>query len=264
MRQRPAAGCDRTRSWWSRRVSLLRGVGVSSHLAAQYAAPVSMQTLAVLLTRRPAWTTTRLAGTSGVPGGGSGWSTRVRWRDANAWSPSRIPGVPTILGPTSGYLVGFVLAAWLTGGRSRERNWDRRVHTALLAMLAGQALIYVCGLSGLARFVPVEDFPPGLRHAVHHWRCHQDRYRRAGAPGLPVPRSSISASSRIRAASESEQRLPRIGQTSCVVSAPEDSAGLDIGRARKPRPYVLRTTARMSQAGAGLLTPTDELKTRRS
>ena len=71
----------------------------------------------------------------------------------SAWSPSRIPGVPTILGPTSGYLVGFVMAAWLTGWLS-ERNWDRRFHTALLAMLAGQAMIYVCGLSGLARFVP--------------------------------------------------------------------------------------------------------------
>jgi biotin transport system substrate-specific component len=114
--------------------------------------PISMQTLTVLLTGAllgPRLGSLALLlylgeGLAGLPVFAGGMS---------AWSPSRIPGVPTILGPTAGYLVGFVVAAWLTGWLS-ERAWDRRFHTALLAMLAGQAMIYVCGLSGLARFVP--------------------------------------------------------------------------------------------------------------
>ncbi|HEX3245432.1 MAG TPA: biotin transporter BioY [Chloroflexota bacterium] len=117
--------------------------------------PVTAQTLTVLLTGALlgsrlgslALLTYLAEGLAGLPVFAGG---------TNAWSPSRIPGVPTILGPTAGYLVGFVVAAWLTGWLS-ERNWDRRVHTALLAMLAGQAMIYVCGLSGLVRFAPAAN-----------------------------------------------------------------------------------------------------------
>jgi biotin transport system substrate-specific component len=117
--------------------------------------PVTAQTLTVLLTGALlgsrlgslALLTYLAEGLAGLPVFAGG---------TNAWSPSRIPGVPTILGPTAGYLVGFVVGAWLTGWLS-ERNWDRRVHTALLAMLAGQAMIYVCGLSGLARFAPAAN-----------------------------------------------------------------------------------------------------------
>lgn len=61
------------------------------------------------------------------------------------------PGV--LLGPTGGYLVGFVAAAWAVG-RLCEMGWDRRVGSTVLAMLAGSAVIYVFGLSWLARFVP--------------------------------------------------------------------------------------------------------------
>jgi biotin transport system substrate-specific component len=115
--------------------------------------PVSAQTLAVLLTG--ALLGSRLGSLALLAYLGEGLAgLPVFAGGMTAWSPTRIPGVPTIFGPTSGYLVGFVVAAWLTGWLS-ERNWDRRVHTALLAMLAGQAMIYVCGLSGLARFVPV-------------------------------------------------------------------------------------------------------------
>jgi biotin transport system substrate-specific component len=114
--------------------------------------PVSAQTLTVLLTG--ALLGSRLGSLALVVYLGEGLAgLPVFAGGMSAWSPSRVPGIPTILGPTAGYLVGFVVAAWVTGWLS-ERNWDRRVHTALLAMLAGQAMIYVCGLSGLARFVP--------------------------------------------------------------------------------------------------------------
>ena len=71
----------------------------------------------------------------------------------SAWGPSRIPGVPYILGPTAGYLIGFVAAAAVVGWLA-ERRWDRSLPRAALAMLVGQVLIYACGLSGLARFLP--------------------------------------------------------------------------------------------------------------
>lgn len=61
-------------------------------------------------------------------------------------------GPARLLGPTGGYLVGFMPAAFLTGLLA-ERGWDRRVRTSLLAMLLGNAVIYAFGLPWLARFV---------------------------------------------------------------------------------------------------------------
>ena len=55
------------------------------------------------------------------------------------------------LGPSGGYLLGFVAAAYVIG-LLVERAWDRRVRTSLLAMLAGNAVIYAFGLPWLAVF----------------------------------------------------------------------------------------------------------------
>jgi biotin transport system substrate-specific component len=57
-------------------------------------------------------------------------------------------GLAAFLGPTGGYLVGFVLAAWLVGTLS-ERTWDRRVPTTIAAMVLGNVVIYACGLAWL-------------------------------------------------------------------------------------------------------------------
>jgi biotin transport system substrate-specific component len=115
--------------------------------------PVTAQTLTVLLTGALlgsrlgslAMVAYLVEGLAGLPVFAGG---------ASAWTPTRL-AVPTIIGPTAGYLAGFVVAAWVTGWLS-ERGWDRRIPTALLAMVIGQAMIYVCGLSGLARFVPAD------------------------------------------------------------------------------------------------------------
>jgi len=55
-------------------------------------------------------------------------------------------------GPTGGYLIGFVAAAYVAGWLA-ERGWDRRAWSAMLAMLAGNAVIYIFGLSWLAVYV---------------------------------------------------------------------------------------------------------------
>ena len=57
-------------------------------------------------------------------------------------------GLAAFLGPTGGYLVGFVFAAWLVGALS-ERTWDRRVVTTVAAMVLGNLVIYACGLAWL-------------------------------------------------------------------------------------------------------------------
>jgi len=66
------------------------------------------------------------------------------------------PGIARLVGPTGGYLIGFVAVAFLVGWLA-ERGWDRRVWTAALAMLAGETVLYVFGLTWLARFVPAEN-----------------------------------------------------------------------------------------------------------
>ena len=62
------------------------------------------------------------------------------------------PGIARLVGPTGGYLIGFVAVAFVVGWLA-ERGWDRRVGTAALAMLAGEIVLYIFGLSWLAHFV---------------------------------------------------------------------------------------------------------------
>lgn len=58
-------------------------------------------------------------------------------------------GWETFMGPTGGYLIGFVLAAGVTGYLA-QRQWDRRFSSSVTAMLTGSVLIYACGLPWLA------------------------------------------------------------------------------------------------------------------
>jgi biotin transport system substrate-specific component len=60
-------------------------------------------------------------------------------------TPERGIGLAYMVGPTGGYLVGYVLAAAAVGGLA-ERGWDRNVFTAASAMLVGNALTYIPGL----------------------------------------------------------------------------------------------------------------------
>lgn len=61
-------------------------------------------------------------------------------------------GLIRLLGPTGGYLMGFVAAAFVTGWLA-EHQWDRRFRSNFLAMLVGNIVIYAFGLPWLARFV---------------------------------------------------------------------------------------------------------------
>jgi biotin transport system substrate-specific component len=54
-------------------------------------------------------------------------------------------GAAALLGPTGGYLFGFIPAAYITG-RLAEKGWDRRIGTTVLAMIFGNLAIYTFGL----------------------------------------------------------------------------------------------------------------------
>ncbi len=109
--------------------------------------PITGQTLAVLLigallgSKRGAAAIGLylLEGGLGLPffsGGGAGWAF--------------------LAGPTGGYLLGFIAAAY-TVGLLTEHGLDRRVQTALPAFLLGAVIIYAFGMLGLARFVGLQN-----------------------------------------------------------------------------------------------------------
>jgi biotin transport system substrate-specific component len=54
-------------------------------------------------------------------------------------------GWHVFVGASGGYIVGFVVAAALTGYLA-ERGWDRRFSTSVTVMLTGNVVIYVFGL----------------------------------------------------------------------------------------------------------------------
>lgn len=54
-------------------------------------------------------------------------------------------GIGVLMGPSGGYLFGFVIAAFAVGLLA-ERGWDRQVLLAAVAMLIGNVLLYVPGL----------------------------------------------------------------------------------------------------------------------
>ena len=62
-----------------------------------------------------------------------------------AGTPEKGIGIAYMMGGTGGYLLGFLLAAGACGWLA-ERGWDRGVARTALAMLLGNALIYVPGL----------------------------------------------------------------------------------------------------------------------
>ncbi len=87
-------------------------------------------------------------------GGSSGIATLVSRHDG-----------AIVLGATGGYLVGFVLAAAITG-RLAELGWDRRLSGALAAMFIGNVVIYLVGVPWLALALPAEFADSRLQSAV--------------------------------------------------------------------------------------------------
>ncbi|MGA2679597.1 MAG: biotin transporter BioY [Sedimentisphaerales bacterium] len=58
-------------------------------------------------------------------------------------------GPAALIGPTGGYLVGFVAVAYVVG-KLAEMGWDRHVSTTIAAMLVGEIVLYAFGVCWLA------------------------------------------------------------------------------------------------------------------
>lgn len=105
--------------------------------------PMTMQTLVVLVIgmaygwRLGAATVLAylLAGAAGLP--------------VFAGTPARGIGVAYMMGPTGGFLLGFLISAAAVGLLG-ERGWDRSILRTAIAMVAGQAVIAVAGVAWLA------------------------------------------------------------------------------------------------------------------
>ena len=64
-------------------------------------------------------------------------------------------GIATLLGPTGGYLFGFLVAS-VVMGLLAERGMGRHIISTLIAMIIGNTVIYLMGAAWLANFIGVE------------------------------------------------------------------------------------------------------------
>ena len=69
-----------------------------------------------------------------------------------AGTPEKGIGMAYMIGPTGGYILGFLLAAGIVGWFA-DRGWDRSIVKSLVACLIGIALIYIPGLLWLGAIV---------------------------------------------------------------------------------------------------------------
>src|SRR5205085_5111371 len=137
---------------WARTCALVLAFSLLVALAAQVAVPlpwtpvpITLQTFAVLLT-------------GALLGPRLGALALVLYLFEGA---CRLPffalghsGLAYLLfAPTSGYLLSYPLAAFVTGWLA-ERGWDRRFSTAAAAMALGSLIILAGGYVGLLRFMP--------------------------------------------------------------------------------------------------------------
>jgi biotin transport system substrate-specific component len=72
-----------------------------------------------------------------------------------AGTPEQGVGLAYMMGPTGGYLAGFVVGAWVCGSLA-ERGFDRTPLKSLIAMSLGHALIFVFGVAWLAQLMGFE------------------------------------------------------------------------------------------------------------
>ena len=128
-------------------ISLILGGSVFIALSAQFAigwpVPFTLQTFAVLMLG--ALFGAKLGSMSVglyLLEGLSGLPVFAHWRG----------GLAVILGPTGGFLIGFLAAVYITGFLA-EMGWDRRFITTILAMLAGNILIYTFGIMHLTHLI---------------------------------------------------------------------------------------------------------------
>jgi len=121
-----------------------------------YPVPMTMQTLVVLMIGmaygRVLGTATvvayLLAGAAGLP--------------VFAGTPERGIGLAYMIGPTGGFLAGFLISVWLVGALA-ERGWSNSFLHSAAAMIIGHAVILGAGVAWLAALLgPAKAIAVGL------------------------------------------------------------------------------------------------------
>lgn len=74
-------------------------------------------------------------------------------------------GLAIVLGPSGGYIIGFVLASGIVG-RLAELGWDRNLIGGIGAMLIGSVAIYAIGVPWLAYTYFNGDLGQGIEHGL--------------------------------------------------------------------------------------------------
>lgn len=69
------------------------------------------------------------------------------------------------LGPTGGFLIGFIPAAWIVGSAA-ERGWGRSVLGLAAAMLVADAVVFLLGFAWLAWFATMSSGAQGIGAAA--------------------------------------------------------------------------------------------------
>jgi biotin transport system substrate-specific component len=96
------------------------------------------------------------AGLAGLP---------VFAQGSSAWAPLNRFGEPPIAGPTAGYLVGFVMAAFVVGWLAERYGMDRAPWSAALMLLVGNVVLYVPGLIWLQMWLTAHGVPSSVWQA---------------------------------------------------------------------------------------------------
>lgn len=91
-------------------------------------------------------------------------------------------GIARVVGPTGGFLAGFIVAAAVIGWLA-ERGWTRTIPSTIAAMIVGEIAIYALGLAWLSRF----PLPVGLLNAGLLPFLAGDLYKIALATALLPP-----------------------------------------------------------------------------
>ena len=60
-------------------------------------------------------------------------------------------GMATLIGPTGGYLLGFIPAAYVMGWMG-DKGWYKHAISAISALLIGHAIVFALGLAWLTHF----------------------------------------------------------------------------------------------------------------
>lgn len=76
-------------------------------------------------------------------------------------TPPAAAGLSYMLGPTGGYLLGFVFSAAIIGTLA-DNGWGRSLPRLFVAMLAGDIAIFICGVAWLAWFAVLPSAEAGI------------------------------------------------------------------------------------------------------